>query len=283
MINKGNILLSIFSFNRTHELETLLESIRFHNPGFDILLIDDASTLPATHRIISENRDLFKHVIKQPPCRKTTSRGRLPQNIQFAFEFADQNHYDYVFFIQDDMQFVRPLDETVLSEYDKLFASDEKIIQVDPRFLRRLGEIRILPDLHAYSFCENDDRSSYADVGITHIQRLKSINWTFETRERTNKEKAHSLHLRRIFPFTPIFMHVPYPVMYRKGRVKLKFPSPFIARGKIKFENLTPQEMKQMDERPLEIIPYARDLLRVEGLGLVKWHYLKANENNIYC
>lgn len=283
MIKKEEILLVIFSFNRTHEFVTLLESIRVHNPHFDILLIDDASTLPMTHRIISENKDLFKHVIKQPPCRKTTSRGRLPQNIQFAYDFADQNNYDYVFFIQDDMQFVRPLDENVLSEYGKLFASDNNIIQVDPRFLRRLGEIVILPELHAYSFSEMDDRSSYADVGITHIKRLKAINWTFETRERTNKEKAYALHLKRIFPFTPIFMHVPYPVMYRKGRIKLKFPSPFISRGKVKFENMTPKEIRQMDERPLEIIPYARDLLRVQGLGLAKWHYLKANENNIYC
>lgn len=181
------------------------------------------------------------------------------------------------------MQFVREFGDAQKKEYSEIFAADSSIIQIDPRFLRRLGEIESLEALHAYAFPKNDYRRSFADVGILHLTRLKSAGWKFESTERANKQKAFEQGLKRIFPFTPIFMHVPYPVIYRKGRKKGKFPSPFVRRGKVKFRDMTAAEIDLMDRRSLEIIPYARDFLHPKHLGLARLHFLFARENKIFC
>jgi hypothetical protein len=124
--------------------------------------------------------------------------------------------------IQDYMQFVRPFDENVRMEYSNLFSTNSSIIEIDPRFLRRLGEIEINSEIQAYHFCEKDYRSSFADVGILKLSRLTAKKWKFKNTEHENKIKAHELGFEPVSPYTPIFMHVLYPVIYRKGILKSK-------------------------------------------------------------
>ncbi|GLQ32502.1 hypothetical protein [Litoribrevibacter albus] len=260
----------------------LLSSIREFAAGYDCIVYDDGSTNPNTVTTLKNNSDLFKELFLLSKEKKTSSRGRLHQNIQSSYEYALEKGYKYLFFVQDDMQFVRPLNELVLNEYSQYFDADENIIQVDPRFLRRLGAIKINNELHAYSFEDDDDRGSYADVGILNVERLNSLNWSFEPSERKNKVKAHNMGLKRIFPFTPIFMHLPYPVIYRKGKKKNKFPYPFVKRGHVFYKPLSEKEIQEMDNRDLTVIPYARDLLTPKGLNLAFLHYKYANEGKIF-
>ncbi len=266
----------------TTELNILLESIKRYCAQFDFMIIDDASTNVTTREIIEANRELFKYVIIQKPREKIKTRGRLAENIQYAYDFAIAKSYKYLFMVQDDMQFLRSFDEKVLSEYSDIFSRDSSIIQVDPRFLRRLGAIEIDHELNAYTFPSSDDRRSYADVGILHLERLVAIDWKFAKGERPNKVKAHDLGLRRIFPFTPIMMHIPYPVIYRNGKEVRRFPWPFVVRGRCRYKDLTQEEIEQMDRRPLGCIPYARDFLIAKNLFLAKYHYLHADENRVF-
>ncbi|AKO53000.1 hypothetical protein ABA45_11800 [Marinobacter psychrophilus] len=77
-----------------------------------------------------------------------------------------------MFFVQDDMQIVRPLSYNVLSEYGRIFERDDKILQIDPRFIRK--EVR--PEVNlvsVYEFSRNDYRGSHADVGIIKVDFLK--------------------------------------------------------------------------------------------------------------
>ncbi len=283
MITNKNMLIALFSYNMNHELRELLISIEKYCLGFDIVVYDDASTNSDTLKILSAYRHLFKEQFLQSPIEKKSSRGRLAQNIQAAFDYALANEYKFLFLIQDDMQFVRPLSSAILEEYSAYFEKDENVIQVDPRFLRRLGDIEIDQKLNAYSFSVQDDRSSFADVGIININKLRTENWSFEASERQNKIKAHSHGYRRIFPRTPIFMHLPYPVIYRKGKIKNKFPWPFVQRGRVKYYDMTTSEISRMDSRAIEHIPYARDWLRPRNLGLiVETHYYLANEGKIF-
>ncbi|MFC3153100.1 hypothetical protein ACFOEK_18815 [Litoribrevibacter euphylliae] len=282
MITKDNLLICIFSYNQDKELSMLLSSMKEFASGYDCIVYDDGSTNSNTISILKNSSELFKEQFLLPKEKKTSSRGRLHQNIQSAYEYALEKGYQYLFLVQDDMQFVRPLDRSILNEYSTYFDADEKIIQVDPRFLRRLGSIKINNELHAYSFEDDDDRGSYADVGILDIKKLNNLNWKFEASERKNKVKAHNIGLKRIFPFTPIFMHLPYPVIYRKGKKKNKFPYPFVKRGHISYKPLSKKEIKEMDGRDLSIVPYARDILTPKGLNLAFLHYKYANEGKIF-
>lgn len=283
MITQDNMLICIFSYNQTYELNTLLTSMQQHTQGFDTIIIDDGSDNPDTINIINRFSDVFSDTFLLDKEQKTCTRGRLHQNIQFAYDYAIKHNYKYLFMVQDDMQFVRSLDDHILNEYSSILNSCDSIIQVDPRFLRRLGEIKVHYDKHYYSFAFKDDRSSYADVGILDLEKLSALNWTFEPSERENKVKAHKLGLKRIFPYSPIFMHLPYPVIYRKGKKKNKFPSPFVRRGRVHFLNLSEEEKATLDTRDIAIIPYARDLLTPKGLGLAYLHYKKANEGRVFA
>jgi len=50
------------------------------------------------------------------------------------------------------MQFVRPMTKALMEQYSDLFEYDSSIIEVGPRFLRRLGRIEIEHKMKAYSF-----------------------------------------------------------------------------------------------------------------------------------
>jgi hypothetical protein len=282
-INDKNTLFVIFSYNRTTELKTCLSSLFKNAPSAQCIVFDDGSVTLETHEILKSYEKSFTQIIWPKFEPKMNTRGRLAENIQSAYDMALEQKFEYMFFIQDDMQFVRPFDRHIKNQYSEIFLKDETIIQIDPRFLRDLGHIEIDASLNAYRFPDGDDRSSFADVGIFSVTRLKKLNWTFEATERKNKVKAHSLGLKRIFPFSPIFMHVPYPVIYRKGKIRNKFPSPFVTRGKVLFEDMNVHEQRAMDNRPIEQIPYTKSFLKPLNLGLAKMHYRYSKENKIYC
>ncbi|MFP3541213.1 hypothetical protein, partial [Pseudomonas sp. SIMBA_044] len=90
---------------------------------------------------------------------------------------AGAQGYEYIFLIQDDMQFVRPMDEAICQQYYDLFNSDKMVLQVDPRFLRKGYEYEIVEPQRAYAFPAGDPRRSYADVGIIRLSVLNSLKW----------------------------------------------------------------------------------------------------------
>lgn len=281
-ITYRNCLVCIFSFNMTTELKILIRSIRKYCADFDFMIIDDASDNNETIKIIESNGDLFKRIVTGKPREKIRTRGRLFENIQYAYDFAIANDYKYLFMVQDDMQFLRSFDEKILAEYSKIFAANPQVIQVDPRFLRRLGTIEIDNELGAYTFRSDDDRRSYADVGILHLERLVSLGWKFAKGERLCKEKAHAMGLRRIFPFTPIMMHMPYPKIFRKGKEIRRFPWPLVRRGECYYLDLSQEEIARLDSRSIDSIPYARDVLKAKNLLLSGLHYRYGDENRVF-
>ena len=266
----------------TTELATCLQSVKDLCPELKMMIIDDASTDPRTRQIIDKYSSLFREILLQDPVEKVHTRGRLGVNIQLAYNYAVKNGYEYLFLVQDDMQFVRPLNDAVFAEYSAIFEKDSSVIQVDPRFLRRVGELLVDPKVSAYTYCETDDRRSFADVGILSLQRLQELNWKFEKNERLNKEKAHSMGLRRIFPFTPTIMHLPYPKLFRKGEVIRQFPWPLVKRGECAFEYMSAKDIARMDSRPIEFIPFARDILKTKGVGLAALHYRFGDEERVF-
>ena len=84
-------------------------------------------------------------------------------------------------------------------------------------------------------------------MGIFHLERLDSLNWVFAKAERQNKEKADALGLRRIFPFSPIMMHVPYLKVFRKGKEIRPFPWPLLLRGWAYYRTMTDKKIIKVD------------------------------------
>jgi hypothetical protein len=260
-------------------LGNCLESIRRHCQGFDIALAEDQSDDPETLKVVEKYLSMFSYVYSPKNPKNGERHGHLYENIQKMCRYAISKGYKYIFLVQDDMQFVRPFDNRICKEYNEIF-NFNNVIQVDPRFLRHAGAIDIREDMRAYSFSPNDDRRSYADVGILNLDIIKEINWKFFSSERENKIALSKLGYLRIFPFTPIIMHVPFPTKYSKGRKRIRlFP---IKRGIYTYRDMTEQEIKNMDERDINEIPYYKKYITPINLGISILYYKFRKDRRIF-
>ncbi len=271
MLTSKNVLLCIFSYNMGTTLERCILSTFKMCPGFDVALIDDQSEDDVTKAVIEKYRPRMKLCVTSTEDKQGRRHGNLYGNIQRMCRYAQDEGYEFIFLIQDDMQFVRPFDDAILKQYGELFASDDKVLQVDPRFLRKGYAYDILEDVKAYRFPDGDPRRSYADVGILRLSTLKKLDWTFRESEAENKKVLADLGYVRLFPFSPIVMHVPFPRTYRAGKLKTSlFP---MRRGEYEFHEMTPREQERMDRRKLQEIPYFRRFLRPRNMLLARLVY----------
>jgi len=244
--------------------------------GFEVILIDDASEDPRTVELLETKRELFREVIVSKEPKLGKRHGNLYLNIQKACAYATEAGFEFLMMIQDDMQFVRPFDDRIGRQYGDLFDSGPKVLQVDPRFLRR-GNYEVLKERRAYRY---GPRTSYADVGIVHLGRFNDLKWEFLEGERTNKERLADLGYERLFPFAPIAMHVPFPRVYRGGRGRFRvFP---FNRGKYGFDYMTEQEIAKMDARPVDEIPLFRVFLRPQNMRLSRLFYHLRKDNKVF-
>lgn len=101
------MLSCIFSFNRYFFLKNCVESWYEYFRFGDLLIIDDDSDQPETLKYLDEleKNGTLVHRAK-PPSLIASKNGGLNENMDFAISYAARHGYDYVFFIQDDNQFV---------------------------------------------------------------------------------------------------------------------------------------------------------------------------------
>lgn len=185
----------------------------------------------------------------------------------------------YLATIQDDMQFVRPLDQAVLDEYATIFASNPKITQIDPRFVRDDGsQVRRCSSAPAFEWIETYPQT-YSDVGIFSVERLTGLGWSFVGGEKANRERARTLGMVRVYPFTPIAMHVPFPSSLRhRERNRRRF---LVRPGSYKYKTMSPEDQREMDTRPPHVPPIFRNHLKIEGFGIldrVRFKHLPDNK-----
>lgn len=271
MLTPKNTLICIFSYNMGASLERCIQSTQKMCEGFDLAIIDDQSEDPETQSVLERHKGAFRFYFLSQGKKEGKKHGNLYENIQAMCDLAIREGYEYIFLVQDDMQFVRPMNEGICQQYTSLFEASENVLQVDPRFLRRSEQYEILDKLKAYQFAEGDLRRSYADVGILRLSILKSLAWTFRASEGENKRALAEMGYVRLFPYSPVITHVPFPVTFRNGR---KRPAKFLFhRGKYSFHEMTSEEQRSMDSRPVQAIPYFRKYLRPKNMVFARLVY----------
>lgn len=260
------ILMCVFSFNMGRALDNCLDSIETFCDGIDAVIMDDASTDPLTVQIIEKWKSRFK-VFVNSDQKDGQKHGNLYRNIQKMFDYARGEGYRYIFMMQDDMQFVRPLTNKILEQYGRLFDADPKRLQVDPRFLKRGRQFEIVDDGYIMILSDGSNINgsvSYADVGITHLGRLTESGWQMVEGERLNNRALASMGFIRVFSRTPVVMHVPFPHRYRNGELKRSL---FLRRGTCSYHPMTSAQIKQMDSRDPSILPTYRRFLSVRNMS----------------
>lgn len=276
-LNADNMLVCVFSFNMGATLENCLRSIDRNLPGFNVVIMDDQSDDPQTLEVISKRSSRIKLIVSTAD-KMQKRHGNLYVNIQHMCDLARSEGYRFLFMVQDDMQFVRPFGEQISRQYFELF-SHSNVLQIDPRF-HRGSSLQILPEMNAYCFKDGDYRRSYADVGILDLQKVADMGWRFEEGEIRNKKILSSQGWLRVFPYTPIMMHVPFPRAYRKGKLRSRFS--LLNRGHYFFSDMTEQEIMDIDNRPISKRPYFRDYLRPQGMRFAKLLYAYKRDSKLF-
>lgn len=219
-----HLSIYIFSYNRGQFLENIIESCKSYAPLATLTVVDDNSSDPATVEFLKKLPEQVNLI--QPNKAEGTRHGGLYNNMQTALNSADS---EWVLFIQDDMQLVRPLDESDYQYIEDFFNRFSSQAFLSPVFLKgqrhrrdkRITRINVdFPSYYReYPEKKHSTGLTYADVVIAHRKRLLEQDWNFSASERDNAKKAKESFGAMGFMAHPFVMYLPQVPVYR-GKVK---------------------------------------------------------------
>lgn len=219
-----SLAIYIFSFNRGAFLANAISSCQLNAPEASITVVDDNSSDVATVDFLQKLPDGVALI--QPEKIKDARHGGLYNNMQRALGDAQS---DYVLFLQDDVQLVRPLAQDDYQYIEDFFTHFSSKAFLNPVFLKgqRHKRDNRITYLHADFPCYFRDypekkRSTgltYSDIVIVHRQRLVDQDWQFAASEKDSASKAKALFGEMGFMAHPFVMYLPQVPVYR-GKVK---------------------------------------------------------------
>lgn len=209
------LLTAVFSYNRYFLLKNTLDSWMEYGPGGDLLIVDDGSTDTRVEALLAE-------VAQKPGCTvRSQSRdngqahGGLYANMNVAAAHAIERGYDYVFFLQDDLQFMWK-DDGFQERVERIFRDCPDAAMVSPVFQRGIlapqMRQRLVP--HPSGPCWHLTPYAIVDVGIMPVRLLKEKEWLFGKEERSNSDHwvkwGYKLYAMR----APTVAFVPWPEVW---------------------------------------------------------------------
>ena len=288
-------LLAVMSYNRGKYLQNCMQSIERHMPGFEAVIFDDHSTDAETVKAL---RDLSsRHKIVDCKAGSAGDRGGLHANMNRALELAIHDDYRFVLFLQDDMQFVRDIDDDLIDNVNAIFGADEKLAQVNVMFFKgywpkavmqsRIGIQREVG--YYYHIPSAGWNCGIADSGITSLERICEKGFRYQDSEASSIVTAQSLDLHRADCRDPIMMFTPWPGTTSRSyseKISLKR----IAREMLvkmqeygastdchPFLPMSAESIARLKQRPIEEYPIAERYLSVEQDLLQPWWYSACN------
>lgn len=251
-----------------------------------VVIFDDFSTDPVTIGVLKKYRNRFEVIGSSEGDDREQKTGGLHANMNRALQYAVKHGWEYLWFVQDDMQIVRKVDESVEQEYSRIFAADEGIAQIRCVFMKSPV---VSPDHTVESWVPGGTGVHYErihgargilDTGIVSIPRLVEAGFRFVPGERNNSQRGCAVGIRSVIPKNPLYMWLPWPptAISRLPPVKRainRFTDRIFRVGYHPFEDMSLADVTAMTSRPADELPYAERFLRLDGEQRVPrpWHY----------
>lgn len=288
-MNINEILFCIFSYNRGVYLNGCVNSLIKHCPNLNkenIIIYDDTSDEPNTIKVLNELKKDIK-IITGKEQNKAISRAGLYNNMNLAFSYAKNKGYRYAFFIQEDLQVVRDIDDTFIKECEDIFNSNEKIVEIQPIFFKgtiKEAEYKKIIKIDAdnkYYYGNINNLLGVVDIGLINVERLAKYDWFFDDEEVINMKKGTELGIMYVKTKDPIMMYTPWPETYRyrkssKDSLFLKFLDKYYKTGYHSYESMSRKNVEKLKSRDINIYPIAENFLRIEGNTSLKkpWNFV---------
>lgn len=274
----------VFSYNRGAFLRNCIDSLLRHTRNSRICIVDDHSDCPDTRAYLANLPAGVELLYGQ--TKDGARHGGLYNNMQLAL---DNCQNELIFFIQDDMQVVRDIDDEDLQYIDGFFTHYPKAAFLHPMFLRGRRNrrdrriTRLQTDFPVY-FREQPEKKNhrdltYVDGVIAHAGRLKAANWQFVEGEAANADQAAPLFGKMgIWPF-PVAMFLPEAPVYR-GKHKTWAVSKAEQRAGTTpkaFLPMSQEQLHRLRQRNLDELPVAEDFLQCNTPVKRPFHYSVVN------
>jgi len=255
--------VAIFSFNRGAWLANCVESVQRNIPQARLRIHDDNSDDPHTLAVLAGMADF---VVRAGPAG-AADHGGLYANMQRALETAQG---DFVLFLQDDMQIVRPVAADEIAAIAGIFDSDPRLGFLAPIFMKgeRMKRYRrkLTPDdaLRLYQPAPHAAPPiTYIDTALAHVGRLREAGWRFRPSEAQNVAQALDLFGPMPFLAEPFSFFCPEVPIFRNRRQSLaaRLASRIAGEGVKAFHDMTPGAVRAFKTRALNVWPVAEDFL----------------------
>lgn len=265
------ITVAVFSFNRGAYLQACLDSIARNFAEAEVVVYDDLSDDPATKEVLAG----LKVRLVQPDLVAKAQHGGLYSNMRRALtEVSTQ----YLFFLQDDMQIVRPVDAQDMAAIDAIFAADQACGFVSPLFMKGLyarkmrAQYRASDQLRAYvcaaEIAREALRFAFADVCIAHVPRLRAAGFDILDGEGANEQQAKAMFSQMPIMADPFAFYCPEVPTFRNrkrplsGQIARHLRSASEGLG---YENMSATQSAEFRGRSVALWPFAEDFLQPEN------------------
>lgn len=284
------ILISIINKNRSLFLTNLIES---YEKNFKInyfekkLLVLDSSDNNKQIEIVNKLVDKFQLILMRPSINLSDGYlGKLYHKMNMALKYAIKNEYDYIFFLQEDTQFVRKITKEDLKSIEQIFNS-KNIIHITTHFVKAF-DINVTKHFK-YQKKNNyylNKKSSASDIGIYDVQKIKKLKFSFLQSETLNDNFLLKCGYNSCLLFNPMVNYLPWPTSARRYSGAKKNKLIVIIRlllimindlgtrsGFHPYEDMTDHEFKKMNSRNKYELPVGEFFLKTKTKTRKPWSF----------
>jgi hypothetical protein len=260
------LTVAVFSYSRGAYLEFCLASLARNLPQAQVVVYDDLSDDPATKAVLAA----LKVPLVQPSAVARAQHGGLYVNMARALAEVET---DYLLFLQDDMQIVRPVDDQDFADIAAIFDADPDCGLVSPLFMkagiaRKLrAQYQTAAGLAAYQTAPDIPRAemrfAFADVCLAHVARLRAAGFAVLEGEGHNERQALEKFSQMPLMSAPFAFYCPEVPTFRNRKRPLSGQIARLRRRPegLGYHDMTAAEVAGFRARDPAIWPFAEDFL----------------------
>ena len=277
------LLNCIISYNRFHYLKNLIDSIDEFFPYGDTIVIDDQSDNVNITKYLQELKAKGIHVFNTTVEKTGLLHGGLYHAMDMGMEYATNNGYDYINFLQDDLQCMW-YDVNFENIIVSIFSYSEKILSVCPVFMKGIHRYQLNTRLEVIHEIDAYYLKPYAitDISIISTERFRKLNIRFTDKGNENylNELLNNKDFMTMVPKTPLFAWIPWPKTIRYGS---KTGSEKPPKKKYYYRPISTKGLKRLKNRDLFNFPVTEDYCHTWGYFAIKPYWFTDFKFTEYC
>jgi glycosyltransferase involved in cell wall biosynthesis len=210
----ARFLSCVVSYNRLFYLRNTVESWREYFQHGDLLVIDNGSDDPQLYSYLGSLAANGVDVIFNRAPQAQQKVGGLYVAMNLALDHAQRHGYDYVYFVQDDMQFMWH-DPDFPAAVERIFARCNDAFQVLTTFSKRVTAFaykngkRYEPRA-ALSVYRSKDYG-VCDIGVVSMARVHDADFRFGASEGETAARMFDRGYRLYLLHPPHLAWIPWP------------------------------------------------------------------------